>query len=185
MEQHTIQCKHCGEVNDTGTSICVNCLTPLTAYGGQVGQAQDYEAKLATQVAALDQRPPVIAAAVIFELLYALAVPLWTVIGSWTAKPQVNEEGTNYLQASSGALVPIFQTLFLVPVAIALCVVAFFTWSQRDWAWKANHVVFGVIALTPILLHGFAPATWFWIVLVLVFEVLWNQHAVKEWFGLG
>lgn len=184
MSNYTIQCKHCGEMNDTTTSVCINCNTPLTAYGGQLGQEENFTRKLSTQISALDHRPRIVDGAVVFQALWALAVPLWTVVRVWATRPQVNEEGTNGIQAAGGIFASIIQSFLLVPLALGILFVAYSTWTQKEWAWKANHAVFAVIAVTPILLQGFVPATWFWIVLVVVFEILWNRSGVKAWFAL-
>ena len=180
----TLQCKHCGEINDNTMATCANCHTPLTAYGGQVGQEENYVTRSNQQLQALEQRPSIVTAMTVFDTLYALAVPLWSVIGAWTTRPKVNEEGTNAIQSAAGTLVPIVYTLTLLPIAIILCIVAYFTWTQRVWAWTANAVVLVGMALLPFLLHGFTLATIVWIAIAAVFAYFWFQKPVKAWFAL-
>lgn len=185
QSNNTIQCKHCGDSNDIGNAICANCLTPLTAFGGQVGQANNFDGKLAAQVAALDERPPIVTVMTIFSVLFALTVPVWSVIKAWTARPHVNEEGTNVIQAATGTLVPLFQTVILLPVAIALCIIAYFTWTQRPWAWTANVVILGLIVLIAVVLYGLSLPTFFWLIVAGVVAFLWYRQPVKAWFALG
>jgi hypothetical protein len=180
----TIQCKHCGVVNDVGNAICANCKRPLTAYGGQVGQEENFERRLSAQVEALEERPPVVTAITVFHLLFALAVPLWTVIAAWSAQPHVNAEGTNTVQSAAGTFVSILQTITLLPVAIAFCLLAYFTWTQRTWAWTANAIMLGLLVLLALILHGFALTTFIWAGLAGGFAYFWFQKPIKAWFGL-
>lgn len=180
----TLQCKHCGEMNDSTTATCLNCHTPLTAYGGQVGQEENYVTRSDKQIEALAQRPPLVAAMTVFNVLFALVVPLWSTIAAWTTRPKVNEEGTNAIQSAAGTLVPIVYTLTLLPVAVILCIVAYFTWTQRLWAWTANAVVLGGMALLAALLRGFSFSTLIWMGISGVFAYLWFQKPVKAWFAL-
>ena len=180
----TIQCKECGVVNGVGNAVCVNCHRPLTAYGAQIGQEENYAPRLSTQVEALEERPPVVAAIAVFHVLFALAVPLWTVIATWTARPRVNDEGTNAIQSAAGTFVSILQTITLLPVAIALCLLAYFTWTQRTWAWMANAIVLGLLVLLTFILHRFAPVTFIWAGLAGGFAYFWFQKPIKAWFGL-
>lgn len=180
----TIQCKHCGEINNVGAATCANCHTPLTAYGGQVGQEEHYTTRSDAQLQALEQRPPIVVGVMVFNVLFALAVPLWSVITAWTTRPKVNAEGTNAIQSATGTIVPIVYTLTLLPVAAVLCIIAYFTWTQRSWAWTANAVVLGGIALLAFLLHGFAVMTFLWIAFAGGFAYFWFQKPVKAWFAL-
>ena len=182
---HTIQCKHCGDSNDIGNAICANCMTPLTAFGGQVGQANNFDSQLTAQLAALDERPPVIAVMTVFSVLFALVVPIWSVIKAWRVQPHVNEDGTNGIQAATGILVPLFQTVILLPIAIALCTIAYFTWTQRPWAWTANVVILGLITLIVVVLYGLSLPTFFWLTVAGVVAYLWYRQPVKAWFALG
>ena len=180
----TLQCKRCGEMNPLTTATCLNCHTPLTAYGGQVGQEENYVTRSDEQLEALEQRPPLVAAMTAFNVLFALAVPVWSTISAWSARPKVNEEGTNAIQSAAGTLVPIVYTLTLLPVAVVLCVISYFTWTQRPWAWTANAIVLGGMALLAILLRGLALSTLLWIGIIGIFAYLWFQKPVKAWFAL-
>ena len=180
----TVQCKHCGEMNDTTTATCRNCHTPLTAYGGQVGQAENYVTRSDMQIEALDQRPPLVIAMTVFNVLFALAVPLWSTIAAWHGRPKVNEEGTNAIQSAAGTIVPIVYTLTLLPVAVALCIVAYFTWTQRPWAWTANAIVLGGMGLLALVLHGFTLPAFLWVGIIAAFAYFWFQSAVRAWFAL-
>ena len=182
---HTVKCSHCGDLNEVGNAICKNCLTPLTAYGGQVGQARNFDGKLAAQVAALDERPPIVIAMTIFSVAFALLVPLWSVVKAWRAQPHVNEEGTNAIQAATGILVPLFQTVVFLPIAIALCVIAYFTWTQRPWAWTANVVILGLIAVLAVVSYGLSLPAFVWIGVAGIVACLWYQQPVRAWFALG
>ncbi len=179
-----VHCQHCGTANDAGNAACVNCQRPFTAYAGQIGQVENYEGKLAGQVAALESRPVAVTALSALCLLFALAGPLWSVIAAWSGRTRVNADGTNAIQAATGIVVPIFQSVLLLPAAIALCMIAYFAWTQRPWAWTAGAATLGIIALLALILHGLTFVTFFWIILAAGIAYGWFQQPVKAWFAL-
>ncbi len=179
-----IHCQHCGTANDVGNAACANCQRPFTAYAGQIGQAENYEGKLAGQVAALDTRPPGVRALSVLCVLYAVVGPLCGIIAAWSRRTRVNADGTNAVQAAAGIVVPIFQTVLLLPAAIALCVVAYFAWTQRPWAWTAGAVALAAIALLSLILDGLTFTAFYWSALAGAVAWKWCQYPVKAWFAL-
>lgn len=180
----TKTCPHCGEANDPGRATCVNCGTPLTAYGGQVGQNDNFERKLAAQVKALDTRPLVVSAMAIFQLLFALFWPVAVVMASFAAQPHTNAEGTNYLAAAFGAIGPFFVSITMLPVAVLLCFLAYASWTQRPWAWSVALGVPALAVMVAYVRYGFGLWLFVWGGAAVVLTYLWLQSRTKNWYGL-
>jgi hypothetical protein len=165
--------------------MCENCNTPLTAYGGQVGQEENFKRRLATQVSALDVRPPAVIAMVVFYLLFTLFWPLRGVVSAFAARPHLNSEGTNYIGAAFGTLGPIFACVTLLPIAVLLCGLAYFTWAQRPWTWMAGLVGLGVAVVVTALQNGLGALTILIGIVAVTIAVFWTQARTRAWFGLG
>ena len=180
----TRQCPHCGTVNDIANALCERCKTPLTAYAGQLtGEA--YQGRLAGQVALLERQPPVVIAMAIFNVLFAVFWPLATVMRSFQATPHVNEEGTNYAAAAFTTIGPILSAILLVPIALAILVLAWATWAQRTWAWTVNAFFLGGIALLAILKFSTSHTLAFiYAGLACGLAYFWFQQKTKAWYGL-
>lgn len=179
------QCPNCGLLNEEGRALCANCQTPLTAYAGQLrGEPESSGGRLAAQVAHLNTRPPIIAALALFDLLFALFWPLAFVVGAFAARQQVNAEGTNYIFAAIGAVGPTLAALVLIPVALALCALAWATWTQRPSAWVGNGYALGAFVLLALRKFPNAPImTLVWIGLACGLAYLWFRPETKSWFG--
>jgi hypothetical protein len=179
----TKKCPNCGLDNDIGRSICANCTTPLTEYGKQVGMEADFERRLTKQVEALDRRPPIVTAMAILTAL--LSLPLFgDVIGQFQHVAKPDPENVNAISSAFTALGPIFHTVILVPLAIALLVLAFFTWTQRPWTWMVNLVVLGLASLVVLMnFHLHLPAI-LWLLMAGAFAYFWTRSETKAWFGL-
>lgn len=175
----TIQCPNCGTPNDTGAALCKACMTPLTAYAGEL-KGETYQGKLAKQVANLDTRPPAVIAMTALDIVFALFWPLRILVNSFAARPTTNAEGTNYVASSLGAIGPIFMAFLLIPAAIALGVMAWAGWTQRPWSWMIN---FGILIVFTLLNLRPSPAALF-AVAAIVIGVFWMMPRTKEWYGL-
>ncbi len=175
----TIQCPNCGTPNDVNQSLCKNCMTPLTAYSGQlIGEA--HQGKLAAQVADLQTRPVAVIAMTVTIVIFALFWPLRTVLANFAAKPVTNAEGTNYIASAFGSIGPILSAALLIPAAVLLGIIAWATWTQRTWAWMASLavlIVFVLINLRPSAMALFAIGG-------IALGVLWVLPRTKSWYGL-
>jgi hypothetical protein len=173
-------CPNCGTKNEAGRSLCEQCNTPLTAYAGQL-TGESYQGRLADQVARLEQRPLPVTGMTVFLLIYALFWPIASVIGAFNARVKINAEGTNYLAASFSAIGPFLSALILLPIAGALCFLAWATWAQRPWAWNLCLAVvglFGVLGLLKFSLLGFV-----WGFVAVGLTVVWLRPDTRAWFG--
>jgi hypothetical protein len=180
----TKKCPNCGLDNDIGRSVCANCTTALTEYGKQVGMANDFERRLTKQVDALDDRPKVVHAMAIFTAL--LALPLFgDVINSFRNVPKPDPENINAITSAFAALGPIFHAVVFIPLAIALIVLAFFTWTQRPWTWMVNLVALGVTAAVIVVQFHFHLSMFIGLALIGTLAYLWLQPHTKAWFGLS
>ncbi len=176
----TKQCPNCGTPNDVSQSLCKNCMTPLTAYAGQL-VGESHKGRLAKQVADLETRPPAVIGMTVLNVVFALFWPLRIVLANFAAKPTTNAEGTNYVASAFGSIGPILSAILLIPAAILLCILAWATWTQRPWAWMTNLGVLVVFALlnlraTPMALFAVAA---------IVLGVLWMMPRTKGWYGLS
>lgn len=185
MNEPRQQCAHCGTINATGVALCANCHMPLTAYGGQVTGLETAPAgKRAERVQALTHRPSVIYWAAGFNLFVALCWPVATLIRTIIHRPQVNEEGTNYIVAALGALGPIFSTALLLPLTLLLLAVAWGIGTQQPWAWRANLAVLGGFALFMLTRISMAPISLIWLATAGVLAFFWLQPRTRAWFAL-
>jgi len=181
----TRQCPNCGTANPVGNALCSNCHTPFTAYAGQI-TGERYQGKLAGQVSDLETRPPGVIGMAVFNVLLALFWPLWRVIAAFAAKQTTNAEGTNYLQSAFGTIGPMLLAAFLIPVAIALGILAWATWTQRTWTWNVNAVVLGIFGVVALFQFPAAHAVaCLKLAVVVVLGFLWFQAKTKAWFGLS
>lgn len=182
----TIQCPHCGEINDSGRARCINCQTPLTAYGGQLDRApEEQRKKLAEQVARLETRPPIVAAMTLFNTLFAIFWPLAYAIGSFMSRPKTSGDNSNYLGAAFGSIGAFLVALIFVPIAIALFGLAWGTWTQKSWAWTANAAFLCAFAVLAFLrFHVNHLLGFIWLGLDGAFAYYWFKPQIKEWFGV-
>lgn len=182
---NTKQCPNCGLENDSGNAVCANCQTPLTAYAGQL-RGEAYQGRLAAQVERLETRPPAVIAMVVFLIAFTLFWPLASVISAFLHREGLNAEGTNYVASAFGAIGPILTAIFLIPVSVALGVLAWMTWTQRTWTWNADLVAliaFAVFACIRYPVYHFL--TFLWVILAAALAFLWFRPATKAWFGLS
>lgn len=177
-------CPHCGEANDPGRAVCENCGTPLTAYGGQVGEEQNFERKLAAQVTALETRPAAVNAMVLFQLLFVLLWPVAVVMASFAARPHTNAEGTNYIASAVGALGPFFTSITMLPMALLLCFLAYATLTQKTWAWMADLGVPAIAVIVALVLRWNPLLLLLWGIAAVALTYLWLQPRTKHWYGL-
>ena len=160
------------------------CSSDLTAYGGQIN-GEKYEGKLASKVALLETRPRIVSAVAGFHIFFALFWPLAYVMGSFGSRVKVNEDQTNYLAASFGSLGIIFSFIALIPLAVALFVVPWGTWTQKPWGWFASLIsmgVFGGWALVHLKSSPFFSIIW--IALMVVCVIQWYKEEVRGWYAL-
>lgn len=185
MEANTQQCPYCGTVNEISLARCSNCQSPLTAYAGQItGLEESGKGRLAEQVKAVEIRPPAIGAATGFNIFVALFWPLAAIIGAFASRTRVNADGTNYISAVVGSIGPIFTALVMLPLTLALVVVAWGTWTQQTWAWKANAVTIVGFALLMLTRIGSAPISLIWLIGSGALAYLWFQPRTRAWYGL-
>ena len=178
----TQQCRYCGTDNKVGDALCKSCKSPLTAYAGQItGEASGNQEQRQREVALLSSHPLSVKLMVGFQVLYALMGPLAKVIRGFASQPKVNEEGTNYVSASFGSVGPILTALFLVPIALALFVLAWGTWTQRSWAWIPSLVVVILVGVGAALSFSFLSVFWIGMAGVLLF--FWFKPEIRKWFG--
>ena len=181
---HAMRCPHCATDNEEGAAVCENCDTPLTAYGGQVTGAVS-EATL-RKLERLAVRPPVVPMAAALDVLLVVVGPLWTLVGRFAARPAVNAEGTNYAGAAFGAVGVLFSAIVLVPVAVALAVVAWGVMAHRTWAWTAQAFLLLVVAV--IGLTGWLVPSLFLRLLLsagaAVVGYLWVKEDARQWYGV-
>lgn len=186
----TKKCPNCGADNDISFSLCQQCMTPLTAYAGQL-DGESYKGKLATQVAALNQRPHSIVTMMVYHVLVAILIPLRIFVGSLPGKEsadpdQVYQASMSTAFHSIGAVV---VGLVMIPLAIALIYLAWGTWAQRTWAWNAAFapLIVAVIMLVTnfhqpsVPLHIFSG---FALAVSAVVIYMWYRPDTKSWFGL-
>ncbi len=180
----TRQCPNCGLDNSIDRALCVSCLTPLTQYAGDLDGQGTSNGVLAAQVAALEVRPPVVAAMTVFNALFAVFWPLTFVMGAFVARQKVNAAGTNYLGAALGAVGPVLAALILLPVALGLGVLAWATWTRQQWAWNMNAGVLGLFGLLALFRFGSAPILAFlYLGLACGLAFYWFKPVTKAWFG--
>jgi len=179
----TKKCPNCGLDNDIGRSICENCTTPLTEYGKQVGMEGEFERRLTKQVEALDDRPKVVYAMTAFTALLSLPL-LSDVIYMFRHEPKADPENVNAMATALASLGPIFHAVVFIPLAVALIVVAFFTWTQRPWTWMVNLVVLGITAVVVFTKYHFHFAGFFWLAVIGTLIYLWLRPRTKAWFAL-
>jgi hypothetical protein len=184
MNTETQQCPHCGTLNEIGLSRCENCQTPLTAYGGQVTGLGEPNERLRERARLVNERPPVIGAMAGFHVFVALFWPLAATIGAFSERTTTNAEGTNYIAAATSSIGPIFMAALCIPLAVALCIVAWGAWTQQPWAWKASTgIAIGFILLMLMRVTA-APLNFLWLVLAGVLTFLWFQPRTKAWYGM-
>jgi hypothetical protein len=181
----TQQCPHCGTPNDIGRSLCENCQTPLTAYAGQL-HGQAYQGRLAEQVALLNTRPPVVVGMTVFHVLLVVFWPLARVVGAFASRQQTNAEGTNYIASAFSSIGPILQAIVFVPIALALIVLAWATWTERTWAWTVNAFALAAFALFAILKYPSAHLqAILYVGLAGGLAFFWFRPQTRGWYGLS
>lgn len=180
----TKRCPNCGVVNDVSNAVCEACLTPLTAYAGQLDGAA-YQGKLASQAAATHGRPPAVLALTIFDGLFALG-GFWLVAKHFMDRPAVTEEGMNAWQNAGSTFSAIVWAVFLVPLALALIGLAIATWTQSTWTWTSNAVGLGLFAFLGWFAFGFTAVfpKLICVGIAVALGVFWFHPKTKAWFGL-
>ena len=177
-----MRCPHCAEDNPEGVAVCLSCGTSLTAYGGQVmgGGSEVTRAKLAR----IAVRPAVVPVMAAFIALVAVAGPLWSVLSRFLSRPEINREGTNYVGAAFGAVGVALVALFLVPLAVAILVVAWGILTQRTWAWGAGVLVLAGTFMAGIVGYFFGPPLKYVVMVVCIaLTVMWFRNDAREWYG--
>ncbi len=185
----TRQCPNCGAVNDVSFSMCQQCLTPMTAYSGQI-TGESYQGKLASQVAALNTRPMAVMAMVLFQLVFAI-FPL-VVFAHYLPGPASANPDDAYQSSMSSAfhvVSAVVAGFIMIPLAVLMVWVAWATWAQRTWTYNAVFAplcVFVFIMITKFRLpsaplHVFAGVS---IAAVAVLVFFWFRPSTRAWYGL-
>ena len=185
----TVKCPNCGLDNDVSFSLCQQCLTPLTAYSGQLN-GEAYQGKLATQVKALNVRPQAVTVAAVFDVLFAVFTPIVIFIHSLphqvTSDPDLAYQNT--LSTAFGAVSAVITGIITFPIAIAICIHAWYLYRQRTWCWSVQLALIAVFAIRSCLIFK-APDTFShllaagYLVFCAVFVALWTRPQVKAWYG--
>jgi hypothetical protein len=145
--------------------------------------AGNFERRLSKQVEALDERPPIVHVMAAFTAL--LTLPLFAdVIHQFRHQPQADPENVNAISTAFAALGPIFHTVTLIPLAAALLAVAFFTWTQRPWAWTVNLVIVGITVVVMFTNFHLQLPMFLWLILTGTLAYFWTRPRTKAWYGL-
>ncbi len=175
-------CPNCGEPNDDSRSICTNCSVPLNKYGGQVGQEEQFDRKLALQVQSLDVRPAAVWAATVMFALFVLFVPV--AIGVNSVRNWQDTAGNpNYMAHAVSVVVPIFTLAAMIPLAVVVGILAWAVFTQKTGAWKPGIIALVVSIPAFWITHGGAVAV-LWLIAAAVVTVLFSLGNVKAWYGL-
>jgi hypothetical protein len=168
--------------NEEGVAVCQSCRTPLTFYGNQVtGEVSEATRAKATK---LEIRPVIVPIMAAFCGLVALAGPFWSVAGRFFGRSAVNAEGTNYMGAAFGAVGIALTAIVLIPLGVALLVVAWGILTQRTWAWGAGIVVAVATLFAAFTGYFFAgPLKIVAIVASVALAAMWLRRDAREWFG--
>ena len=181
----TILCSQCGTHNDVGLALCSNCQSPLTAYGGQL-RGEAYQGKLAAQTAQLQDRPfaVVLMSATLGVIVFGW--PLRMIVSAIIKYLRAGSGESGYVSSAFGILGPILTTAVCLPIAAALCWVAYEVWFQQPRAWR---YAFGVL----VAFSGYsvvrASEYGYWTIPVLVYSCsliyLWLRPRARSWFGMS
>lgn len=183
-EVPTIQCPNCAEPNDVANAVCSVCNTPLTAYAGELTGLGESSGKLREQVAKLDVRPPIVTAAAVLDVLFALFGPIASVFSGFATRPTTNAEGTNYIGAAFGMVGPILKAIVLLPISAAIIVVAWAAFTQKPWGWYANLVIFGLLGVLSLFQFGVNFLIGLVMLIVAIgFAVVWMSLDTRAWYG--
>ncbi len=177
-----MRCKSCEAENDDGAAFCVNCAAPLTAYaGGSVADA-DPE-RTARKLAALRERPPVVPVVAAMDGVLAI-IPVVLTLRTLASRPQLAEDGTNYIGHAFGGLTTIVTGSVMLPLAGALIVLAWGTMTQRSWAWYGNALIIALLALRAVFRIGHNPMVALPTLAAMALLGLgWMQTSVRRWYG--
>ncbi len=177
-------CPKCKEDVEEGRAFCPYCGEPLTVYA----DASDFKGPNAAKkekVARLDIKPPAIYEMMALLISWTLFSPVGSLVHLFTHRTVTNSSGTNYLNASFGALQVIFYAAFLIPVSLAILFLAYSAWTQKRWAWNAC-LLFLTVPLFSSLL-GYWPASGFWrlawILFILHAGYFWLLARTREWYA--
>lgn len=179
-----MRCTECGEWNEEGAAFCARCNAPLTKYGGQ--SLGEVSAATRAKAAQLAVRPPVIPAMAASLVLLALFGPMGALLSRFVGRTTVNAEGTNYMGAAFGAVGIALAALTLVPLALALLVVAWGTWTQHRWAWMIDLVVLCIVALMSLagLWPHVLPLRVVLILAAVGLGYFWLRPETQRWYGV-
>jgi hypothetical protein len=170
--------------------MCQQCLTPLTAYSGQL-TGETYQGKLAAKVAALNTRPiPVIVMAT-FHMLFAIFVPIAIFISSLPGRASTNEDDLYQAHMSTAfhSIGAVVVGLVMIPLALALFWLAWATFTQQTWTYNASFaplIVFVIMMCTKFgkpsqTLHIYAALGVLGTAVLIFF---WYRPATRDWFAL-
>jgi hypothetical protein len=186
----TTKCPNCGTDNDISFALCQQCLTPLTAYAGQLNGEQ-YQGKLADQVKALNVRPQTVTVAAVFDVLFSLGTPIAIFIHSLPHAVAADPDNTyqSSLSNAFGAVGAVITGLVAIPIAVAICIHAWHMYRQRTWCWSTQLALMGVFAIRSVLLfkqpdtmsHVLAVS---YLLFTAAFVGMWTRPSVKAWYGL-
>jgi hypothetical protein len=181
----TLQCDHCGTVNDAGRSLCSNCQSPLTAYAGEL-RGENYQGKLAGQVESLHGRPVVVNLMVGFLAFVAIGWPLRAIVVALMRREPLNAESTNYIASAFGAIAPIVTGLICLPIAAVLLWIAWAALTQQTRAWQLCLAAVGLFAAFVAFHYGeYRGWTAVWIVLSAIVAGLWMRGSTRAWYGMS
>lgn len=177
-------CPKCKKDVEEGRAFCPFCGEPLTAYA----DASDYKghnAEKKEKVSRLEIKPPAIYEMMALLISWTLFRPLGSLLSIFTHRTVTNSSGTNYLNASFGALQVFFYAAFLIPVSLAILFLAFSIWTQKRWAWNGGLVFLAVPLLSSVL--GYWPASGFWRIVWIIFILhagyTWLLERTREWYA--
>jgi hypothetical protein len=180
----TIQCSHCGTMNDTKHSLCVNCQSPLTAYSGEL-RGETYQGKLARQVERLQVRPLSVNLMAGFLIVVAVGWPLRAIVTALVNRAHLNVETTNYLASAFGTIGPIMIAIFCLPLAAILGWIAWSVLTQQPRAWQLSLVALCAFAIYIVIRAGeYRIWTVLWLGLPVGLAIAWLREPTKAWFGI-
>lgn len=181
----TIQCKYCGTSNEAGNAMCVNCQSPLTAYGGQI-TGVNYQGKLAAQAELLQRRPVAVVIVTTMLAFIAIGGPLRYIAAMVWAYVSRTHSEEGYLSSAFGVLGPIAAAVLCLPIACVIFWVAYEAVHQQPRAWRFGcGILFCYVGYLAIHFREGIMWNLLWLVPVLISCGLWMAPKTRAWFGLG
>jgi TRAP-type uncharacterized transport system fused permease subunit len=177
-----MRCPACKAENDEGAAFCAECAAPLTAYAGSAVADAD-PARTARRLAEVSRRPAVAPVMAAVNILGAVWFAI-SALRALAARPSLSEDATNYLVHAFGGLQAIVLAAFMVPMALAMLLLAWGSLTQRAWAWYGNAALLALAALVTLSRYSIHRLLW---VLAFVGVVAlaygWLQTPVRRWYG--